>query len=169
MKLPILTVSLAAAALAAACGIPLGSRPPAGAIDSLVYLRPGCLRGDCPTYRMTLRRDGTAEWTGGELAAPAGTAHDSVGAEAWRRLARSVFRMGLDTLEDVYPTQYLESDRAELRVYAAGWPARVVVTTGDAGPAQLRALYARLDSIAAAFGWRATPPFRPTVGGPDPY
>jgi len=168
MKSPIRFAILAAVAVAA-CAVPARGPRQAGAIDSLLYLRPGCVSGDCPAYRMTLRRDGTVDWYGSELAVPLGAARDSIGPEAWRRLSRSVFRMGLDTLEDVYPTQYLEADRTELRVFAGTWPARVVVTTGEAGPAPLRALYARFDSIAGSFGWEATPPFRPTVGGLRPY
>lgn len=162
------SLGLLAAALAA-CGSPPAGPRTAGAVDSVLFLRYGCYSGECPAYRVLFRSDGSAEWLGTELSQPPGPATGHVAAADWRALAASVVAVGLDTLEDVYPASGLESSRSEIRVFTAGWPARVVASAGDAGPPPLEALFTRVDSLAATLGWRGLPRYRPTTGGLRPY
>jgi hypothetical protein len=160
---------LASLLAAAGCAAPSSAPRLAAEVDSILFVRVGCYRDDCPAYRLLLRRDGTADWHGAELAVPAGGARGRVPAAAWRALAATVVTAGLDTLDDVYPSPELASSRAEIRVYAGRGPVRVVATSGGAGPPILESLFARIDSVAASLGWRGETPFRPTTGGIRPF
>jgi len=130
-------------------------------VDSIteIYLaRSGHCGGPCPIYSVTLRKDGTAIYTGYENVTRLGTHHGKIHGYYFFRLARLLDSEGFFQMKNAYPD---EEDK--VRVYSH-WTEVSVGATRDGkkkevweyqgeGPIELWGIQMAIDAVVNKIEW----------------
>jgi hypothetical protein len=127
-------------------------------VDSIteIYLaRSGECEGPCPIYSVTLRKDGTAIYTGYENVTRLGTHHGTIHDYYFFRLAWLLDSQGFFQMKNEYPEDgrvYLDSSEVSVGATRDGRKKEVWEYTGK-GPIELWGIEMAIDAVVNKIEW----------------
>jgi hypothetical protein len=120
-------------------------------ISEISLERTGCF-GNCPIYKVTLRRDGTATYLGKRFSRRDGVFHGKLG-YGFERLAEFLYQQGFFNLDENYSAPFTDLDTAIVTVVSDG-KTKAVTDYGSAAPVELWGLEKLIDSISEEITWK---------------
>ncbi|HMN06335.1 MAG TPA: DUF6438 domain-containing protein [Flavobacteriales bacterium] len=107
--------------------------------------------GTCPSYRLTIRRDGSALYEGGRFAPREGRYAAHVDAAMMEALAQAVEKSGFYAMDDVYDMPITDLPSTIIRMHADARDKKVVGRVG--APIAFRNLGIELEELLAGIEW----------------
>ena len=115
--------------------------------------RTACM-GRCPVYTVTLRRDGSAHYTGEMFAARSGSFTGTIDLESVDRLATLIIKNRFFEFRSLYSARATDLSSSITRVTLRGRVVRVRDEGMSSAPPALRAIEEAIDSAADGIVWR---------------
>lgn len=117
-----------------------------------VSLRRGPCFGTCPTYQVTLRRDGAAIWHGGTFSPRIGDYQGRVSESDFAKLANFTEGCGFYTWSDRYETDVTDNPEYELETIRGSETKKVVQYATDE-PGDFWTIATLVDGICFGVEW----------------
>lgn len=113
--------------------------------------------GPCPAYRLTLRNDGTAAYTGIAEVERLGTYKGTFKRRDFARLSKLLLSLKYFEMKDQYSIPVTDQPRV-ITSFSVGKKRKMVENYGDSGPAGLRRIETAIDSMAKRVKWEPDTP-----------
>lgn len=145
--------------LLASCCLMFAAAPTAQQIDAISLERTTCY-GTCPSYIVTIRRDGTVTYSGRDFVKVKGRRTRKIPAKEFQKLARQIERIGFFSLKAEYThkqnpdgsTEYITDMPSTFTTVQAG-NLRKRVEDYYGGPKSLVDLEKLIDAVAGSSAW----------------
>ena len=128
------------------------------AIDNLPYRmiqfrRTECL-GSCPSYLVTLERNGKARYNGFAHVEKLGIHDGKINPYAYTRLCLLLERLNISAMNPYYATMWTDDTTAKLTLHLDKGNERIEISDyGRAGPIELWAIHQTIDTIIDDIEW----------------
>lgn len=120
-------------------------------IDEITLEHTGCF-GSCPIYKVILRRDGFASYTGKDYAERKGSYHAKLDRLPFENLAQLIYGDGFFNMRDRYEAPFTDLDTMIITVLRNG-KRKTVEAYGGSYPIELWGMAIAIDAIADEMKW----------------
>lgn len=137
--------------------LPSGERvvPELDGVMEITLQRTGCY-GVCPSYQVTFRQDGTAEYWGGAFAPRLGQ-HSARGGDSLNYLAAMARELGLFEMKPYYSRPVTDNPTTYVSIVRNG-ERTIIMDYAQSGPLKLIAFQVMVDQFAEKLEWIPSTP-----------
>lgn len=129
-------------------------QPSPALITEITLERKGCFHGNCPVYEVSLRKDGTATYTGRKYVERIGQYRGKVYPHQFERLAKWVELQGYFKLQKIYAEGMQDAEESMTSVVRGDIRKTVYTRNTEDPPLELWGINAAIDDVVAHIEWK---------------
>lgn len=123
-------------------------------ITEITLERMGCFHGTCPVYQVSLRKDGTATYTGKKYVERIGQYRGKIYTHQFERLARWLELQGYFKLQKNYAEGMSDAEESITSVVRGDIRKTVYTRNTEDHPIELWGINAAIDDVVAHIEWK---------------